>query len=76
MVRPVINFWGEFWQRGQECFWEKKSNILFSSVNFRKKRQNKNCQSFETTKIEKIKKQKKHWFRHYQSKTHFIFIFR
>jgi hypothetical protein len=27
-------------------------------------------------KIEKNKKQKKHWFRHYQSNTYFIFIFR
>jgi len=39
-------------------FWEK-SEILFSCVNLRKKPQKgKICQSFETTKIEKNKKQK------------------
>jgi CMP-N-acetylneuraminic acid synthetase len=59
-------------------FGGKKSDILFSCVNLRKKPQKKekNAKVLKPQKLEKEKNQRKHWFRHYQSKTYFIFIFR
>jgi len=61
--RPVINFWGEFWQRGQECFWEKlEYSLLLCKFQKEASKKVKNCQSFEsfeTTKSGKKQKTKK-----------------
>jgi hypothetical protein len=56
-LRKVITFWGEFWQCGQECFWEKiEYSFLLRKFQKEASKKGKICQSFETTKIGKKKK--------------------
>jgi hypothetical protein len=75
----VIILWGEFLLQmcGYKCFWEKiRNSFLLYKFEKEASKKEKIAKDLKPQKLERKIKQRKLLFRHYQSKTNFIFIFR